>query len=193
MDEKQLVTGILRGDGKALRQLYLTHEPQLKRYVISRVKSPTDAEEIVQDTFLAFLDALPLFNFQSSLWTFLVSITRHEIADYWRKKYAKKAIRAIPLLGGLYDRSLYSSLETAGDVHGAIDAVYAKLHPSHVQLLKWKYEDGLKIKEMAGKLKQSAKATESQLFRARNAFQEMYTSIYGEPEFSVVAAKDEDK
>lgn len=181
MDEKELVREVLAGDKLALRRMVRELTPKLRRYILSRVSDKRDAEELVQDTLLSLLDALPLFGFKSQLWTFVCSIARHEVTDYWRKKYAKKAIRAVPLIGGLYDRALYSAAETSQDMVVAVEKVYRLLPASARRLLQWKYEEDLSVREIAAKLKVSVKAAESKLYRARMAFQEKYRDLYGEP------------
>ncbi len=161
---------LLAGDKPTLRRFYKNHHPRLLSYIASRVKTREDAEEIAQDAFLSFLDSLPLFSFRASLWTFLVSIARHEIADYFRRLYAKKAIKYVPFVDQIYTKPLYSADQTAQ----AFNAAIIKLTPKHQTIILWKYEDGLSIKQIAGRLGISLKAAESRLFRARQAFKLTY-------------------
>lgn len=164
---------ILAGNKAAFRRFYHTYHPRLLAYVSSRVKTHQDAEEIVQDSFLGFLDSLPLFSFRSSLWTFLVSITRHEISDYYRKLYAKKAIKYVPFLNQVYSEPLYSMNET----RHYFDQALKKISHTEKQLILWKYEEKLSVEEIADKLGTTLKAAESRLFRARKAFQLAYGDI----------------
>ena len=60
--------------------------------------------------------------------------------------------------------------ELVGAAMGSIPAEYAKL-------LEWKYVDNLAVREIAGTLKKTEKAIESQLTRARVAFREAFTSL----------------
>ena len=98
MGKESRLQALLEGDKQALREFYGETRPKLLSWVKQRVRRREDAEEIVQDTYMAFLDSLPLFRGKSSLWTFLVSIAKHEVGDYWRKKYAKKAILTVPFV-----------------------------------------------------------------------------------------------
>jgi len=52
--------------------------------------------------------------------------------------------------------------------------VYQKLRREEVQILRLKYEQGRSVKEIARELNIGVKAAESQLFRARKAFQVAY-------------------
>jgi RNA polymerase sigma-70 factor (ECF subfamily) len=176
MEDKELAQKLLKGDKKALRRFYKLHYLRLLAYVRVRVRMDEDAEEIVHDSFLGFLDSLPLFGFRSSLWTFLVSIARHEIADYYRKLYAKKAIRYVPFVDQVYDKPLYSSEETRELFEMALE----KLLPQEKEIILWKYEEGFSVKEIADKLDLGVKAAESKLYRARKAFMVAYEEVSGD-------------
>jgi len=166
-DERRLLAKLLAGNKRAFREFYNVTKPRLLKWVESRVDNHKDAEEIVQDSFLSLIESLPVFRGKSSLKTFLTSIARHEIADYWRKKYAKKAILTVPFMDQVYTEKLYSSIETSVEV----ERVFAKLLPEEELILRLKYEDNLSVGEIAKKIGASVKATESKLFRARKAFQ----------------------
>ena len=88
MNDKVLVRRILRGDRQAFDSFYRQHRGELLGFVAKRIGNRSDVEEVVQDVFLALLDSLPLYAFKSSLKTFMYSIARHEVADYFRRRYA---------------------------------------------------------------------------------------------------------
>jgi RNA polymerase sigma-70 factor (ECF subfamily) len=58
----------------------------LYRYALSRVKDPTVAEDLVQETFLAALKARQNFRGRSTARTWMIAILKHKIVDYIRKK-----------------------------------------------------------------------------------------------------------
>ena len=57
----------------------------LYRYALLRVREPTIAEDLVQETFLAALTARQRFAGDSSEKTWLTGILKHKIIDYFRK------------------------------------------------------------------------------------------------------------
>ena len=173
MKDKKLVARIFSGDKKAFEIFYKEHVQGLTRFVGSKVGEGVDVEETVQDAFLSFLDSLPLFSFRSTLKTFLYSIARHEVADYFRRKYAKRALKLVPIVGEYVSRELY----TTHELSAAIDGVYRKILPEYAVILQMKYEEGMSVKEIARKMKLSVKASESRLFRARKAFQLEYANV----------------
>ena len=58
----------------------------LYRFALARVKDPSIAEDLVQETFLAALGARARFKGQSTTRTWLIAILKHKIVDYIRKK-----------------------------------------------------------------------------------------------------------
>jgi len=62
------------------------HGDLLYRYALSRVSDESAAEDLVQETFLSALKGVSNFQGNSSVETWLVSILRRKIIDYYRKK-----------------------------------------------------------------------------------------------------------
>ena len=60
------------------------------RYTFSRVNDHNQASDIVQDTFLAGLMALERFEGKSTVKTWLFSILKRKIIDYWRMQSTRK-------------------------------------------------------------------------------------------------------
>ncbi len=58
----------------------------LYRFALSRVKDPSVAEDLVQETFLAALRSRENFKGQSSVRTGLIAILKHKIVEHIRKK-----------------------------------------------------------------------------------------------------------
>lgn len=168
--QQHLIEELKEGKSEAVRRFYREQAPKLLAWIESRVKNHEDAQELMHDTFLHFIDSLPWFRGDASLKTFLVSIAKHEVGDYWRKKYAKKAIMTVPFMDQVYTERIYSAKKTAERV----EAAYRLLLPEERLILIWKYEENRTVEEIAGRLEISLKAAESRLFRARKAFQKAY-------------------
>jgi RNA polymerase sigma-70 factor (ECF subfamily) len=59
----------------------------LYHFTLSRIKDPSIAEDLVQETFLAALHSIKDFQHRSSIKTWLTSILKHKIIDHFRKKH----------------------------------------------------------------------------------------------------------
>lgn len=172
-NDREIVDKILAGESRVVRVFYERISKRLEKYFAHHVQQTTDIDELIQDTFLHVLDALPLFQYQSSLQTFVLGIAKHELMDYWRKKYAKRVVKTVPLLKSLPSHT-QSSVDTSRQIHEAMQQAYAHLKPLQVQLLRLKYEEEKSVKEIAFLLGMTTKAVETQLYRARKAFQAVF-------------------
>ena len=179
MDDAILIPKILARDRRALLLFYHRYAPKMSRFIAGKVGNPADAEENLQDTLFAFLEAIRDFQGKSNIQTFLFSICHHKVIDYYRRKKIKHAVFSqMPQLEVLI--SQLSGPEEQLDavlVKEKIQAVLGRLLPRHRQLLILKYLDGLSVAEIAKQLTLSFKSVESQLFRARKAFVEHFISL----------------
>jgi len=174
--EQQLIDNLKQGEVGAVREWFSLYHDRLLRYVSVRVSDLSDAEELVQEAFLHALQQLPLFRGSSSLWTWLVSIARHEIADFYRKRYAKKACKTVPLVEALFAQPLPDSSQISVLVLSCL----ARMQFRSVELLRLKYIDKKQVAEIARELGRSVKAIESELFRARREFRSIYALVLQE-------------
>jgi RNA polymerase sigma-70 factor, ECF subfamily len=179
MDDTQLIKKILHRDRSALHYFYSTYKSELLRHIENRVANPKDAEEILQDTLFAFLEAVRDFAGKSTIRTFLWSIAGHKIIDYYRRKKIKQVVFSqIPQL-----ESLISPLVSPEDEMEAkllkhkINQALGALLPKYRTALLFKYIDNLTVSEISQKLAVSFRGAESILFRARRAFVKAYISI----------------
>jgi RNA polymerase sigma factor (sigma-70 family) len=170
MDEKQFLEQLKSGDEAAVKNWFDTYYLRLLHIVESRVSDKKDAEEIVQETFLNCLKHLPLFLGKSSIWTWMNSIARHEIADYFRKKYAKKALQTIPLS----DLLPLNQISDSDEVSQKVIRVLSQMKAYYQELLMLKYADGKKVAVIADEMNKSIKSIESDLYRARQEFKQLW-------------------
>jgi len=173
LQEEELLHRLRQGDERAIEQWYNTYAPKIKRYLYQKISNHKDAEEISQDVFISCLESLPLFQQQSSLWTWMCSIARHEVADYFRKKYAKKMVHAIPFLEAI----IPASITNMHGVSEQVNAALRRLSHKERELLLLKYVDKVSVERIAQEYGVSLKSAESSLFRARKAFRAAYCDV----------------
>lgn len=170
--EDRLIEELLSGSEEALRIFYREYGSKLRSYINLKIGSHEDAEEVLQDALLSALDSLVLFSRRSSLLTWLYSITRHEIADYYRRRSIKTIVFSkIPVIERFISRSLEPDAKLMrSEYEKKVKTALSKLLPHHKEVLELKYMDDLSVKEIAVKMGISFKACESLLTRARQAF-----------------------
>jgi len=173
MEEKQLVKQLKQGSRRAVKAWFDQFHPELLRTVKQKVASDKDAEDIVQETMINCLKQIQLFREESSLKTWMMTIVRHEIADYYRKKYAKRAIKTFPLA----DYLLKDEIQDSTLVEQQVKQVLGKMLDRRKKILLMKYVDGLQVREIAKKMGKTFKAVEADLYRARENFKELYAVV----------------
>lgn len=174
-----MIQSILARDRRALSAFYRKYAPKLTRLIASKVDNPGDVEEILQDTLYAFLEAIRDFHGEARLQTFLFSICHHKIIDYYRKKKLRQFFFSqMPRLEALVSPLLEPEAEfDAVVLREKIKTVMTGILPQYRSILELKYMENLSISDIAQKMAVTAKSAESQLFRARKAFIELFISI----------------
>ena len=82
--DRYLLERIRRGDGEGWSQLVDRYEGRLLAFARKRSNSAADAEDLVQETFIAFLGALGRYREQAGLETYLFTILRRKLIDHYR-------------------------------------------------------------------------------------------------------------
>jgi RNA polymerase sigma-70 factor (ECF subfamily) len=173
-DNEQILTEALKtGDELAVEYWFKKYRPTLTKIAVPKVPNLNVAAEIVQETFINCLQTLNLFKGNSSLLTWMQSVMRHEIADYYRKRYAKKFIQTIPLSDFLLEQNYK---DAAGSAE-LVTLVLKRMVKENRELLLKKYVDCKKVKDIALEIGDSVKAVESDLFRARQEFKALWLEL----------------
>ena len=82
--DQYLVEEIRDGSEAAWRQLIERYQGRLLAFARSRIVSIADAEDVVQDTFIGFLQSMLRYDAKRSLETYLFTILRYKITDHLR-------------------------------------------------------------------------------------------------------------
>lgn len=171
--DRDLIKRLKLGEEKAVDEWFTVYHGRILAFIKKKISSDKDAEELAQETFVNCLKHLPLFRGKSSIFTWMCSIAKHEMADYYRKKYAKFAIRTLPL----GEMLLASPIDDATEVSRKVKIILARMTKQQRELLLMKYVDKKKVKDIAKQLGRTAKAVESDLFRARGEFRAAWVDL----------------
>ncbi|MDE3025688.1 MAG: sigma-70 family RNA polymerase sigma factor [Acidobacteriota bacterium] len=93
-DERTLVVRAAGGDGAAFEQLIELHGRRTYRMLVRIVGDPSDAEDVLQETFLKAWRALPRFRGQAQFSTWLYRIAVNEAN---RRLARERRHRSLPL------------------------------------------------------------------------------------------------
>src|SRR5262249_28410246 len=83
--DRLLVQQIRQGDPRAWDALIARYEGRLLAFVDRRLHDRAASEDVVQETFVGFLNSLPNFDDRRELQTYLFTIASHKLTDYLRR------------------------------------------------------------------------------------------------------------
>jgi RNA polymerase sigma-70 factor, ECF subfamily len=157
-DERALLAGLKGGDRASGREFYDRYADRIYRFIFHALAgtSRADAEDLLQDTFMALAEALPYFRGDCSLFTFACAIARRKVASFVRRNSRRARLDSAPVAN--------QSSNTADAV-----AALAAISREHREVLLLKYVEELTVAEIASILELSQHAVESRLARARRA------------------------
>jgi RNA polymerase sigma-70 factor (ECF subfamily) len=178
---------VLAGDEEAMEALFARSFAALCRFALVRVGGDEAlAEELAQATLCRALDKLGNYRGEAAMQTWLCTICQNLVADH----YARLGRRPPELSLGEEDPHLRAALaalavESAGpeeqlgrrEVARRVQATLGALPPRYAEALSWKYVQGLSVTEIGERLELSAKAAESLLSRARQAFRQSFGGL----------------
>jgi RNA polymerase sigma-70 factor (ECF subfamily) len=83
--DRLLVQQIRQGDPRAWETLITRYEGRLLAFVQRRLRDRATSEDVVQETFIGFLNSLPNFDERRELQTYLFTIASHKLTDHLRR------------------------------------------------------------------------------------------------------------
>lgn len=89
--ERVLIQQIRAGDPHAWERLISLYEGRLLAFAVRRVRDRAAAEDIVQETFIGFLNSLPSFDEKRELQTYLFTIASYKVTDHLRRSGRRPA------------------------------------------------------------------------------------------------------
>jgi RNA polymerase sigma factor (sigma-70 family) len=176
--DEQLLAGLRAGDPASFAQLYRARATSIYNLCLRILRSPQDAQDVTHEVFLKALRQLPGCeqNFQVKAWLYRVAV--NACYDLLRaRKLHPVAVDAPEEIGP----ARIDAIEQAELVRH-FEQSLARLSVGHRTVLVLKDMHGLSHEEIAAVLGISRNATETLLFRAREAFRAAYLALVaGEP------------
>lgn len=189
--EREIAMGLQRGDRQAWLRLYDSYVEPVWRN-ISRLVGDDKATvaDIVQETFLAAARSARNFRLnRGTLWIWLWTIARRQVALYYRKQKPEIVLSQVRQWWTTLDGQKFDWVDANADIPPDILesqelAVLVRLALSELPgdyqtLLLAKYVDSRRAGEIAKQMDCSETAVRSKLARARKAFQKAFTRLTG--------------
>jgi RNA polymerase sigma-70 factor (ECF subfamily) len=173
-DERALVSGVLRQDMQAFRELIKLHE-RLVLHMIGRiVKSETEREELCQDVFLKVYEKLSEFSFNSKLSTWIATIAYRHAINHLRKR--KMVFSDIPDEEAFTKRFIEEDspdlIMEQSDTDQFVMKLIEELPVQYKTILTLYHLEHMSYPEICEVMNMPEGTVKSYLFRARNLLKE---------------------
>jgi RNA polymerase sigma-70 factor, ECF subfamily len=177
MDESALIRAAQRGDERAFEELVRQYDQSVLRMALNLLRSPEDANDIYQETFLRVYRNLHRFRYDCSFHTWLYRIVTNLCLDVLRKrKVRKEEGSTVATADGELDRmdSVRES-RAHGDpqrellssqLNGRIRDVLGGLTPRERVVFEMRHYEGMRLKAIGEVLGTTEEAAKNCLFRA---------------------------
>ncbi len=174
-----------RHSKRVLEEIFEQYFDPVYAYVAYRVAPDFEAaRDIAHDTFVACFEGFSNYRDEASVLTWLRSIARNKIVDHIRRGTGKGACQVgAAALDKVAAKDHVASFE-AKERTLVVGAVMRRLPRHYVEVLEAKYIDDLSVEEISRQRSATAKAVESALTRARDAFRVAYEVLNRERKVS---------
>lgn len=172
------VIRLARGDEAALTCLYERHAQAVLGYLVQLTGDRGEAEELLQDTFVAAWRAAGGFNRRSTVLTWLLGIARRRARDGRRRRRlptVDKELFELAVAG--FEELALARLEL-----GQLGRLVAQLPAAHREVLSLALVQELSYAEVAEVLGISVGTVKSRLHAARRALQTRAVTVAGDEE-----------
>ena len=163
----------LSGDDQGMVELIRDYKDGLILYLNSLTGNLQEAEELSMDTFVHIGIKRPKNKEKASFKTWLYTIARHLAVDHFRKRNRRKEVPQEEGYGLADERACLARICQKQEDRLAVHSAMKRHHDSYRQILWLVYFEELPLKEAAIVMGKTTRATETLVYRARNALKEI--------------------
>lgn len=157
-----------------MEDLYKKYYFGLKKFISQKIEDEGVVEELVNDVMLAAMNSEKNYQKRCSEFSWLCSIAKHKVIDYYRKKKIKTILFSVsPVFEEIADKALTPERDVLkNELKKEIKKTFGEMKQGYKNVLRLKYVEGWKVEKIARKLNTTIKAVESKLIRAKKEFRE---------------------
>ena len=163
--EASLVERAIEGDERALREIYRTHQRQVRAHLYRLLGEDSEVDDLLQTVFARAFNALDRFEGKSTLRTWLYRITANTTHNLLRKRYRTERIRTAfgRFVNAAGPRVETSRVEARDEAARALRSINPELQEVFIL---YHYE-GLTLQEISDILERPISTIGDRLTRAR--------------------------
>lgn len=187
--EQEIAIGLQQGERQAWQRLYHAYVEPLWRNISRLVGGDsTVVADIVQETFLAAARSAKSFDpHRGSIWIWLWTIARRQVALYYRKQKQSVGLNQARQWWVSLDGEKFDWIDAKADMPPdvlqsrelamLVRAALRELPADYQVLLLTKYVDDLPVEKIVEQMNCSQMAVRSKLARARKSFRKVFEKI----------------
>ena len=164
-EERSWLASARTGDLEAFGQIVRRYQPRLLSYVAQLCGNPSDAEDLVQDSFVKAHRALDRFDGRCSFGAWLFTIAKHHTLNHLRGNWRNSG-EEVP--ESIEERTPADTLDETDHRHQLWEAA-KQLKPAQFEALWLRYGEGFNIEEVSRIMKTNRLRVRVLLHRGRHA------------------------
>jgi RNA polymerase sigma-70 factor (ECF subfamily) len=174
--DAELVRRIRAGDEAAFPELVNRHADGLYRMACSVLGNASDAEDVLQETFLGAFNRLSAFEGRSSIKTWLVRILLNHASKFRRSRRVRKTDSLPDQIGPKSGDEKYAASSPAAAVESQVDVteMLQTLSREHREVIVLRELQQMSYDEISEALRIPRGTVESRLHRARQELKRRY-------------------
>ena len=164
-------------DGSLIDDLYQRHAHDILRYIHRYIFSREDADDVLVEVFLAAIESPTLLNLRiEEQFAWLQRVARNKVVDYQRRVTRAPAVTLEEMQDSPFDTDTVTPEKAMVEQE---DVELLRVHLSTLselqqQVLRLRFGDGLRTKEIASRLQKSDGAIRSLLVRSLTLLRNLY-------------------
>jgi len=189
--DKKLAERLLTGDGPSFDVFFNTYFPRIYRFALLRLDHDHNlAEDTAQIVLCQAISKMSTYRGEAPLFSWLCTFCRYEISKQRKKRGYLPNESQLAEDSPAVRSALDSLLSASGDdpdvaayqaeLNKLVKVALDQLPALYADTLECKYVHGYSVRDIAGRIGKSEKATESILTRARVAFRECFAILIHE-------------
>ena len=164
-------------DGSLVEKLYQKYAHDILRYIHRYIFSKEDADDVLVEVFLAAIESPTLLKLGlQEQFAWLQRVARNKVVDYQRRVLKYPAVALDEMLDSPFDADPVTPEKALMEQEEVelLRAHLSTLPELQQQVLRLRFGDGLRTKEIASRLHKSDGAIRSLLLRSLNLLRNLY-------------------
>ena len=178
--EQETIAKVQAGNMDAYAYLVEWYSPRIRSFIASRVMASSQVDDLAQEVFIIAWKRIQTYRPEASFWSWLAGIAHNLILNHWRR--CKTQQNRVDQLRANVSEEVFNSFEEQSNffedekvikhLHECVD----KLPEMTKRVVKSRYFEGKKLKEIGPTIGMTMGAVSKMLVRTREALRQCIDS-----------------